>query len=396
MAKHNCHAPDVCLGVCASNYNYVISHTQSVFSVADNFNNAYDVVADYAVKAAGKSAPDRFTGAVLHGLVETEVLRLAKQIVTQPEQQYVEVCKRGLAMWISPDEQKARLILSNLADNIIEFAEVQTKLKREDLTFFVEAPVVVLYGKNQECCPRYADIVVVKTTRPDKVLLVIDLFFTSIQRDIENVCAEKLRGLRYIKDTNVRAAFCTKHTKLAVLTWKRPNLVNMASIVTFNPAVVPKQSVLQSTDLAISPVPVQGQKQMPQKWSKSLHDKRKELIDTVRSKFQDKPCLVKITTPYLKFNSKWEKYPTLVAKYHNSKSTNLAIITPIRNHSNVQLSFVERFQHVEWVAESIEELEKDNPNAFLYPILVGTAAQKANVTQEKREDKLMLPEREEV
>jgi len=101
-----------------------------------------------------------------------------------------------------------------------------------------------------------------------------------------------------------------------------------------------------------------------------------------------------ITTPYLKFNDDWKKYPTLVAKYQNRGFNNLGVITPIQDQPGVKLSFVEKQQGTEWVAESIGELEKDNPNGFLYPILVGAAAQKENVTQEKREDKLVLPERE--
>lgn len=67
--------------------------------------------------------------------------------------------------------------------------------------------------------------------------------------------------------------------------------------------------------------------------------------------------------------TEWTKYPTLVAKYFGSKHANLEVITPILTGQILLLPMHDASSGVELVANAVDELENDNPKAFLYPLL---------------------------
>ena len=386
-ATHDCvidgNTPVVCLGRCK--YNFVARNTTAPVSIGGigNRENAYTYVGGYAEAAAGKSAPARFTGAVLHGLVEEAVDQMQHGGPYQPSATARNVYNKGLAMWVRKNyygEAFGERVIETTALSIIQYAEQETKLPRTDLVFLSEFPVVVSYGPNNECWPRFADLVVARRNAAMTPLMVIDLYFTSQENpDLQKLCIQKLKALRYIKSIAVRRTIQEQQIKLAVLAWARPNLGNMASLVTYAgrpPARLPRRALPLSIYL-------KGERCDPP--SKARLQSKKNKLDAFISLFEGiETMLVKVATPVIldKTGKRWFKFPTVVAQLHVSTKT-LAILTPLVNSVVISLLYGAN----NWTMSRIAELDTGTfKETIMRPIFIGKALD--TLGEEKRGERL--------
>ena len=383
QATHNCLLEtskklSVCLGRCA--YEIEGTHTFERIGGADNKENAFEYVGGYAEDAAGKSAPARFTGAVLHGLVEEAVVQMQGGRQYEPTARAARVYDEGLAMWIRKDRQGDNFgaeVIEETANTIIEYAEHQTGLPRSQLLFLSEYPVVVSYGPKNECWPRFADLVVARRNEARTPLMIIDLYFTSqVSPNLKQLCAQKLKALRYIKSVAVRQAFKEKGIKIAVLAWARPNLDNMAAMVThaahYERAKAPPRTIYLKGVLTDRPSTAR------------LHNKTARVAQFVALNMASlETMLVKLQAPVIQTNrSTWHKFPTLVGKVHKASGT-IKVLTPVVE----TLPPVLFFGGSNWTASRIMEIDTGTfKEATLDPLFIGKALD--TLGEEKRGERI--------
>ena len=382
MAHKNCvvdtaRGEQLCLGRCIFRYEPTVTTTTSIALIADGKNNAYDIVSRYATVAAGASAPARFAGAVLHGIVEEAVVLKATSC-PYPPPSTKRVFDRGLTMWIQQNEAFATNVISHVADDIIAFAEDETGLPVSKLLFYAEAPVVVSVNAKGESWPRFADLVVASAATR-KVLLIIDLFFTGTPNNVMAQCRAKLRGLRYIKSKPVRDTFNLTGIKVAALLWTKPNLFNMAAMV-MHTAKPTKKRLTDQTFLTMGTAT-----SAPEAEAVEASKAKARVFLTKMREHAAMEMLVRLKKPAVRMlAAAWYAYGSLIARITDGDRPTIKILTPTSERERLLGDSVFGGR---WTAEAIEELDSGVfETTDFTPVFIGKTLDHNN-TEEKKIDR---------